>query len=295
MARALPPEPLVLPTPEKENSWKSVLFVGMLFYVLGIAVLSITRNIKLFPSVIMVGSFLVPITYVVYIYERRLLTQLALPAIALSFFYGGMLGAYAASLLEPLFIRRLTFGSAFEVGLIEEAAKIIGVLVIALHRRHTSEMNGLILGAAAGMGFASVESTGYAFQAFMNSHGSLSQTVGITFFRALVAPFGHGTWTAILAAVLFRESAPRRFRLDLPVVGAYLLVAGLHGLWDGLPGTLMALAVPAFGVLSVQIMVGLTGVFILLRFWHQARNRQITQPVLVPADDPPGTNGVEDI
>ena len=79
----------------------------------------------------------------------------------------------------------------------------------------------LILGAAAGMGFASLESNGYAFVAFLQSHGSLSITVFVTLLRGLLSPLGHGTWTAILTGVLFRESAPNRFHITRRVIGAY--------------------------------------------------------------------------
>jgi len=47
--------------------------------------------------------------------------------------------------LEPVFIRQLDFGSALVVGLIEEFAKILGVLLVARHRRHSEELDGLIL------------------------------------------------------------------------------------------------------------------------------------------------------
>ena len=53
--------------------------------------------------------------------------------------------------------------------------------------------------------------------------------------KGLLSPVGHGAWTAILASVMFRESGPNRFRLDRAVLGAYLTVVVLHGLWDGLP------------------------------------------------------------
>ncbi len=94
--------------------------------------------------------------------------------------------------------------------------------MIARHKRHDSEMDGLILGAAVGMGFAALESNGYAFTAFLESNGSISTTVGVTLIRGLLSPLGHGTWTAILASVLFRESRNGHFRIDLQVIGAYL-------------------------------------------------------------------------
>ena len=124
-------------------------------------------------------------------------------------------------MLEPIFIRRLTFESAFEVGLIEEFAKILGVIVVARHHRHDSEIDGVILGGAAGMGFAALESSGYVFTAFVQSGGSLSALVIVTLLRGLLSPFGHGTWTAILASVLFREGRPDRFRINRALIAAY--------------------------------------------------------------------------
>src|SRR5258706_12178882 len=187
------------------RSWWRVLLIGLLLYIIGIVILVLTGNPNLFPTVVLLGNFLVPVAYVVFFYERRYLSELTLPTTALTFFYGGVLGVFAASLLEPIFIRRLDIVTAFGVGLIEEFAKILGLLLIVRRRRHDSELDGMILGAAAGMGFAALESTGYAFTAFLLSGGSLSATVGMTLLRGLLAPLGHGTWTAILAGVLFRE------------------------------------------------------------------------------------------
>lgn len=256
------------------HSWWRVLLTGLLLYVLGIIVLIVSSNPNLFPTVVMLGSFLVPVTYVVFFYNRRHLSQLTLPATAMSFFYGGVLGVFASALLEPLFIRQLDLLTVFLVGLIEEFAKILGVLVIARRRRHDSELDGLILGAAAGMGFAALESNGYAFIAFLRSGGSLSLTVLVTLLRGLLSPVGHGTWTAILASVLFRESAIGRFHINRKVMGAYLTVAILHGLWDGLPGAIAALVSSGVDVIIGQALVGAVGLFILWRRWREASRQE---------------------
>ena len=254
--------------------WWRVLLVGLLLYVLGVVVLVLTENPNLFPTVVMLGNFLVPVTYVAFFYEHRHLSQLTMPTTALSFFYGGVLGVFAAALLEPLFIRHLTFATAFVVGLIEEFAKILGVLVIARRRRHDSELDGLILGAAAGMGFAALESNGYAFSAFLRSGGSLSLTVLVTLLRGLLSPVGHGTWTAILASVLFRESVAGRFHINRKVMGAYVTVALLHGLWDGLPSAITALLSSGVDLIIGQATVGAVGLVILWRRWREARRRE---------------------
>jgi RsiW-degrading membrane proteinase PrsW (M82 family) len=256
--------------PEAMHSWWRALLTGLLLYVLGILVLIVSSNPNLFPTVVMLGSFLVPGTYVVFFYNRLHLSHLTLPATAMSFFYGGVLGVFASALLEPLLIRQLDVRTALVVGLIEEFAKILGVLVIARHRRHDSELAGLVLAAAAGMGFAALECRGYAFSALLRSGGSLSPTVLVTLLRGLLSPVGHGTWTAILASVLFRESAAGRFHINRKVMGAYLTVAILHGLWDGLPGAIAALFSSGVDVIIGQALVGAVGLFLLGKGWREA-------------------------
>jgi protease PrsW len=217
----------------------------------------------------------VPAAYVIFFYERRHLSALSLSTTLIGFFYGGILGVLAASLLEPLFIRNFNLANTLGVGLIEEFAKILGVFIIARHLRHDAEMDGLILGAAAGMGFAAFESTGYAFTSFLASGGSLSQTVFVTLLRGILSPVGHGTWTAILASVLFRESVAGHFRINLKVIGAYLIVSVLHGLWDGLPTVITALLGSGLDVFVGQALVGATGLFILWLRWREAKRLQM--------------------
>jgi RsiW-degrading membrane proteinase PrsW (M82 family) len=260
--------------PPKANSWLQALVTGFLLYIISVVFLILTGNPNLFPTVVMIGSFLIPVAYVTFFYERKHLSNLSLSTTIISFVYGGILGVLAASLLEPIFIRRLDFTSTIVVGLIEEFAKILGVFVIARHRRHDAEMDGLILGAAAGMGFAALESMGYAFTAFLASGGSLSQTVVVTLLRGILSPVGHGTWTAILASVLFRESRGSHFRINFKVIGAYLFVSVLHGLWDGLPTVITSFVGSGPDVFVGEVFVGGAGLFILWLRWREARRLQ---------------------
>jgi RsiW-degrading membrane proteinase PrsW (M82 family) len=262
--------------PRKPGSilWWRVLVMTLLAFSVGLVVMVLTENPILFPTVLMLGTFAVPAAYVAFFYDRRHLSKLTMPTIILSFLYGGVLGVFASALLEPIFIPQLDPSTIMVVGLIEEFAKILGVLVIARHRRHDSELDGLILGAAAGMGFASMESSGYAFMAFLGSGGSLSIMVGVTLLRGILSPLGHGTWTAILASVLFRESAAGHFRINGKVIGAYLTVAVLHGLWDGLPVVISVIFSSGLDVFIGQAVIGGISLSILWRRWSEARRLQ---------------------
>jgi RsiW-degrading membrane proteinase PrsW (M82 family) len=262
------------------GSWWRIFLIGLGLFVLSVFVFAVTDNPNLFPTVALLGNFLVPVSYVAFFYERRHMSQVTLVSTARAFFYGGVLGVFAAALLEPVFINQLTFTSAFTVGMIEEFAKILGVLVVARHHRHDAEIDGVILGGAAGMGFAALESSGYVFTAFVQSRGSLTELVVVTLLRGLLSPVGHGTWTAILASVLFREGAPTRFRVNGAVIGAYLSVVVLHGLWDGLPGLIGAVTGSGLDVLTSQGLVGLAGLIILWFRWREAVRREFLQPNL---------------
>lgn len=267
------------------NSWWRVFLIGLLFYFLSLVALVLTSNPVLFPTVVMVGSFMIPVTYVAFFYDRRRLSRLTVPAVAQGFIYGGLIGVLAASVLEPLFIQKLDFVTAFGVGLIEEFVKVLGILIIARRLGHDSEMDGLLLGVAAGMGFAALESNGYAFSAFLRSGGSLTMTVFVTLLRGILSPIGHGTWTAILVSVLFRESRDGHFHINLKVIGAYLGVSILHGLWDGLPGAITAFFGSGLDVFIGQATVGIVGLFVLWRRWREAKRLQIESFVAVESGD----------
>ncbi|MBW9155117.1 PrsW family intramembrane metalloprotease [Clostridium tagluense] len=260
-------------TTKKRYKWWRLLIIGLILYIVGLGVLVLTRNQNLFPSIVMLGNFLIPVIYVAFLYQKRTLSNVSMPMTLAGFFYGGFLGVFAAAMLEPIFIQNLNFSTAMFVGIIEEFAKIVGVLVIFRNRNHDLQLDGLIIGAAAGMGFAALESSGYAFATFIKSGGSLSATVYITLLRGILSPLGHGTWTAILAAVLLRESAPRKFTLNIRVIGAYVTVVLLHGLWNGIPSVIGMFTSSPIAIFIGQCIIGILGILILIRLWFKAKKQ----------------------
>jgi RsiW-degrading membrane proteinase PrsW (M82 family) len=261
-------------TQPEPRSWWRILLSAFLFYLLSLGALLLTHNPNLFPTVVLLGVFMLPAAYAAFFYDHRRLSLLSAGAVARSFLYGGLLGVIAASILEPLFIHSLALSTMLTVAIIEESAKILGVMIIAWRLRHDAEIDGIILGAAAGMGFAALESMGYAFTGFLRSGGSLSFTVYLIIMRGIMSPLGHGTWTAILASVLFREARNSRFRFNWKVLGAYGTVVLLHSLWDLLPLMMAVFLLPGLDMFLGQTVVGLVGLFLLWRRWREGRRLQ---------------------
>ena len=74
-------------------------------------------------------DFVVPVAFVSFFYERRHLSNITRTTILLTFLWRGLLGVFAASLLEPIIIHGRNIGNTFLVGVVEEFAKVPGVLV----------------------------------------------------------------------------------------------------------------------------------------------------------------------
>jgi protease PrsW len=263
------------PVMRRGRSWLRVLLIGLALFIVTVIVMLFTGNPNLYPTVILIGNFLVPVVFVAFLYDHRHFSALTPTTVAVSFVIGGVLGVLGASILESILLpptnpnQGLTLGSALIVGLIEEGCKIIAVIILARRISHTSSMDGLLLGGAVGMGFAALESTGYAFTTFLTTGGHVTGSIIVTILRGLVAPFGHGIWTAILGAVLFRQSSSsNHFRLTIPVILTYLFVSALHGFWDGLPNTIYFVIPPGIPISIVGVaiaIVGLVTMFVLYR------------------------------
>jgi RsiW-degrading membrane proteinase PrsW (M82 family) len=264
--------------------WLRTLIIGVVLFIVASIILLWSGDPNLFPTVILIGNFLVPVVFVAFLYDHQHISSLSIDTIAASFGIGGVLGVLGATVIESLVVpapanptRGLSFEGALLVGLIEEGCKILAVIFLARKVPHTSQMDGLLLGGAVGMGFAALESTGYAFTALLISQGHISASLASTVLRGLLAPFGHGVWTGILGAVLFRESGPRHFRITGPLILAYLFVSTLHALWDGLPVTIYFTIPPGFPIPLTSLILGVIGLIVLGVLYRGAIMRQKQQ------------------
>lgn len=227
--------------------WWKTLLGGFVLWIATIAVTAATANSNLIPTLILLGSFLVPFSVVLFTVERVTGT-LAPIQLLLAFFFGGIFGVLGASLLESdLHASTWVY---FRVGFIEELVKSVIFLLIGRSVTPKTAGQGALLGACVGAGFAAFESAGYAFNAAVTTSGidvaSLLQT---EILRSVLTPVGHVLWTALLGAAVFgaadRETA--RYRYTRPVLTAFLGVAILHGLWDSMGGIAALLAFIATG------------------------------------------------
>jgi RsiW-degrading membrane proteinase PrsW (M82 family) len=149
--------------------------------------------------------------------------------------------------------------------------------------------DGIVLGATVGLGFAALESSGYALNALVvvqNGHLvglSLGDLVTTELLRGVLAPLGHGLWTGIVGGALFAATPHRGGLLSRELLSAYLLAALLHGLFDSMAG--ISTVISALSGLPPTVvgwggltLISLVGYFALHQLWRSA-----PPPRLAPA------------
>jgi RsiW-degrading membrane proteinase PrsW (M82 family) len=227
-------------------SWLPVLVVGAALFELIRRAIVDTGNPNFVPALILLGAAVVPAAFVTFVAGRRLVFAVSSGTVLLTALIGGVIGVVTAGMLEYSTLRRLGALPMVGVGLIEEFAKLIvpaAMLLVVRHNRHPAD--GLLLGVAAGAGFAVLETMGYAFVVLIQSQGNLAVVDNVLFVRGLLSPAAHMSWTALAAAALWRAAAERWHPGALGrFVGTYLVVVALHTAWD-LSGTTAAYVVLA--------------------------------------------------
>ena len=275
--------------------WRRLLIGGSTIWVLMLAAFLMTGNIAMLPAIALIGAGIVPFAVVLRDGERLAGTGLILDDLIYAFLYGGAVGILIGGFMDAEVGRHVSRNtSLLSAGLVEEAAKAIALLVVAWRLPARSMRAGLYLGAAVGAGFATLETTFYALAGMQLSAGAqlhtgagavLAQLIVTEVFRGLLAPFLHITWTAILGGVVFSASRGATFRVTPPVAGTYLVVAALHGLWDGgIPDVARAVAgATSGGGLAITLggwaLVLILGLCMLHAAGLRARRQEITQRV----------------
>jgi RsiW-degrading membrane proteinase PrsW (M82 family) len=209
----------------------------------------IVGRVALTPNSLVLGGFGMT-AGLIYTLAYRLRPQdgITVLRLLLTFVLGGLLSTQLAIFIEgPL---GLALGPSNDLvlhslaGVIEEACKIVTVILVSRGLVVRNARTGLFIGGAVGLGFAAFEDMRYAASSLTDPslllHSSLAQVVYVTYSRDLFGPFDHPIMTALLASVLFAATRNGQFRITGKVVLAYLAVSVVHGLIDTVPDVLAA-------------------------------------------------------
>jgi RsiW-degrading membrane proteinase PrsW (M82 family) len=240
-------------------AWLGVLIVGAGLYLLVLQTLVDTQNPNFVPSLILLGATVVPAAFLTFAQARTGRWQVPAAVLGIAAFFGGVIGVVVAGRLEYDALRDLGTLPMVFVAVIEESAKLIipAVLLtlVVVRRTRRQPSDGLVIGVASGMGFAALETMGYAFTALLSSKGSIGDVEQTLFVRGLMAPAGHTAWTGLTCGALWALAAAPGLRRLLAFAATFAGAVALHTAWDSFGGIIAftILAVLSLGWLMVEL------------------------------------------
>lgn len=230
-----------------ESGWpKPWMFVRLL----GVSILvfsgfwllvSVFENPNLLPGMILVGSFAVPLSTLVFFLEINSPRNVSLYLVIHCMVIGGLISLGLTLVLEQTTGYLGDYVDPFLIGISEEVAKLLAVYLITMRlpaQRYPWILNGMLFGAAVGAGFACFESAGYALRFLFPEQGvvDLHGATHVIIVRGLLAPFGHVVWAALVAGALWRVKLDGRLNprmlVHQRVLRMLLVVILLHASWD---------------------------------------------------------------
>lgn len=254
---------------------------GLLLWVITAVVLRYTGSLVVLATLVLMGSFLPPAVVCLALWESSAEPGTRAPGLQqlLATFLGaGWLGIVLVAALETAVVNRVP-GAWWPVvvAVVEEGVMLALIAVLAARLSLVTIRSGMLLGAAAGFGFAAFETAGYTAIILYNGRPAAANfwaVLATETTRGLLVVFGHGLWDAILAGALMvaRASGRPALRTALPLW--WLAIVALHALWDA--ARPISLRVTTTGSRAQEGIQGLIlacvavlGMWGFMRFWNR--------------------------
>ncbi|GAA3190259.1 PrsW family intramembrane metalloprotease [Lentilactobacillus kefiri] len=229
-------------------------------FVMLMSLLFIFKSNKVIPGIIFIGSLAVPFSLLMMFFEINVYQNISVRQAMIIFLVGGILSLIVTMTFYMILPIRteISIESAFIVGLVEELAKCVVIILFINAYKANYIFNGVLIGAAIGAGFSVFESSGY-----VSEYGLVT-----IFTRSFQAIGTHTIWAAIIGgAVILGKQRKKHFTMKdfftKPKFFVFFLIAiCLHTFWDwDIPNT-------GIGVSLVQefidIVIGWFLIFIMI-------------------------------
>ncbi len=235
---------------EVSEEWSKPWVFSRVFIALAITfgVLWVLTNVlgneNSIPGMIFIGALTVPISGLIFFFESNAFKNISIFDVMKMFFIGGVFSLISTIILynfvtfsdEFQFYGIMTIRDAFLVGLIEEIGKAIIVILFINYLKTNKILNGLLVGASIGAGFAVFETAGYILNSGLQSVDSLSAMTDVIVLRGWSSLGGHLVWAAIVGAAVVIAKGERQFEwsniLDKRFLFFFFASVILHCIWD---------------------------------------------------------------
>lgn len=202
-------------------------------FAVGVAALLVLYATGLITAAILLAAFLVPVLYLIYLYEAQVYRDA--PATVLGFTLGGgIVAGIVLTVLErvvydpfqtvgnPLGAASVNVGALLFLGIlvpvVQEAVKPLAAIFLPNRKDFPETVDGLVFGVAAGLGFSLAQAV-IGFSSVVTGlpvHTDPGNWIYNLTTIAVLSPLMQGTATGIVVATVWRY---RRGRLEMREIG----------------------------------------------------------------------------
>lgn len=245
---------------EMAGSWTRPWLYSRIFAVLAITFVLLLVCTMLFqnalsiPGLVFIGAMMMPFSLLVLFWETNIARNISIFELVKMFFVGGVLSlVFTLTLYSIVPVGELDVAGAILVGIVEEMGKLVAVAIFVKRSNAKYILNGMLIGAAVGAGFAVFESAGYA----LIYSSDVAAVVESIILRGLLSAGGHLVWAAMSGAAVMFAKGSEDFTLSIfKKTGFWKLFPVpivLHSLWD----------MPFSNIVVLVVLVVIAWVFIL--------------------------------
>ena len=216
-------------------AWSRVLLLFLaLIAIFAIGYLAIKVG-TLLPGFVFACAFALPLAAVIFFHEIDILHNITLRKTAVYLLIGGA-AAIIVTVFESQVFKMNSNDLIWQCLLISLTEEVVKALIIAgiisVDKRANYILDGLLIGAAVGAGFAGFETMGYLVAA-----GSINQLTSMAFQRAILSLGMHLAWGALEGAgIMMAKGYKKRFSWanlgSVQFLVAFIIPFLFHWLWD---------------------------------------------------------------
>ncbi len=212
-----------------------LIFLSVVFFYGFVFLFNQNQNTTIIPAIIFIGSFAVPISTLILFFELNLRRNVPLWAVFRLVLAGTILSFLITEILAVNLSSIYSSSGAWFAAILEEPAKLLALIILTNgKKKYPYILNGLLLGAAVGCGFAAFETSGYALRELaLEDIESMIQVIQL---RGILSPFMHIVWTAVAGGALWRIKKNKNFSLKNIQTKKFILPFSImiicHALWN---------------------------------------------------------------
>ncbi len=209
--------------------------VGVLLVVLMYVFQYIALSYAIIAMLMFVPAFIAPITILLFFWEMNIPRNISLMDILKYVMFAGATSCTLTFIIRDIMLVSNDSRAYIVAPIPEELAKFILVYIIIKKLDCKYILNGLLVGAAVGAGFAAIESAGYAFNILLTD-GTMASLHHINLLRGLLAVGGHSVWAPMYGAALAASKKNKPLTMshiaDKLVIITLFSAIILHTIWN---------------------------------------------------------------